>query len=375
MWNACGNIRLVTRTCVVASLRRRVRHDAHAVVGRLDLDLRPRDARASSASSACRNRSTCRGTAGRRHRPDSSSWKNRCRNEVCAGSMPTSSDCSQLQSMRPLNAKVWVDGRDEAVEMRERRRLARPHIGEQDAALLHHRIGLLADARRTSGCPPAPPASPGSGRRHRTASRGTRSADRRSPAGHRRDRCRDAGRSGRSGRSGPARPGRSTRSSPSSRTGLIGRLPAKFVDQRRRLPIAPHQRARGRAGTDARDEIVLFLAQHAGLLLRRSEPDLLYDRPTAGSTHPEPFQAGAALSPSQKEPIMHKEEGRTVEILGRSPPGISRSAGAGGAGRQPVAGADPVRPDLSRLLRPVTRVISAPAAPAPSASPAASSSK
>jgi hypothetical protein len=36
-------------------------------------------------------------------------------------------------------------GRDEAVEMRECRRLARSEIGEQDAALLHHRIRFLLD--------------------------------------------------------------------------------------------------------------------------------------------------------------------------------------------------------------------------------------
>ena len=59
--------------------------------------------------------------------------------------MPTSSDCSQLQSIMPLKAKVWLVGRDEAVEMRKRRRLARSEIGEQDAALLHHRIGFLPD--------------------------------------------------------------------------------------------------------------------------------------------------------------------------------------------------------------------------------------
>ena len=59
--------------------------------------------------------------------------------------MPTSSDCSQLQSIMPLNAKVCVAGRDEAVEIRKRRRLARPQIGEQDAALLDHRIGFLPD--------------------------------------------------------------------------------------------------------------------------------------------------------------------------------------------------------------------------------------
>src|SRR5438876_9428942 len=43
-------------------------------------------------------------------RPGSSSSKKRCRNEVCTGSMPTSSDCSQLQSIMPLKAMVWVAG-------------------------------------------------------------------------------------------------------------------------------------------------------------------------------------------------------------------------------------------------------------------------
>ena len=138
------------------------RDDAHAVVGRLDLDLRARDARASAASSACRNRSSCRGTACRSPAFGSSSWKKRCRNEVCAGSMPTSSDCSQLQSIKPLNAKVCARRRDEAVEMRERRRLARAHVGEQDAALLHHRIGGLADVL-------AHPAAVGLGRRLQAA--------------------------------------------------------------------------------------------------------------------------------------------------------------------------------------------------------------
>ena len=38
------------------------------------------------------------------------SFRNRCRNDVCAGSMPTSNACSQLQCHMPLNANTWVDG-------------------------------------------------------------------------------------------------------------------------------------------------------------------------------------------------------------------------------------------------------------------------
>ncbi len=58
---------------------------------------------------------------------------------------------ADLQRLQPvaldqaLEGEGVVVGRDEAVEMRESRRLARPHIGEQDAALLDHRIGFLAD--------------------------------------------------------------------------------------------------------------------------------------------------------------------------------------------------------------------------------------
>ncbi len=46
---------------------------------------------------------------------------------------------------------------------------------------------------RTCGCLPARPASPGTGRSRRTASRGRRSAGRRPRAARTRDRCRDAG--------------------------------------------------------------------------------------------------------------------------------------------------------------------------------------
>ena len=59
--------------------------------------------------------------------------------------MPTSSACSQLQAMWPLNAKVWRAGRDEAVELGKGRRLAFAEIGPEDAALLDHGIGALPD--------------------------------------------------------------------------------------------------------------------------------------------------------------------------------------------------------------------------------------
>src|SRR5262249_40658906 len=42
-------------------------------------------------------------------------------------------------------------------------------------------------------------------------------------------------------------------------------LARQFVEQRRRLPIAPHQLARGRAGAGAGDEIILLGAQHVRL--------------------------------------------------------------------------------------------------------------
>ena len=60
--------------------------------------------------------------------------------------MPTSSACSQLQLMWPLNAKVWLSGATKAVDLRKRRRFAFAEIGPEDAALLDHGIGALLDA-------------------------------------------------------------------------------------------------------------------------------------------------------------------------------------------------------------------------------------
>ena len=59
--------------------------------------------------------------------------------------MPTSSACSQLQCHVALERESVGVGRDEAVELRKCRRLAFAEISPEDAALLHHGIGALAD--------------------------------------------------------------------------------------------------------------------------------------------------------------------------------------------------------------------------------------
>ena len=59
--------------------------------------------------------------------------------------MPTSSDCSQLQSIMPLNANVWLAGATKQSKCGNAGGVARTEIGKQDAALLHHRIGFLFD--------------------------------------------------------------------------------------------------------------------------------------------------------------------------------------------------------------------------------------
>src|SRR5262249_49373707 len=57
-------------------------------------------------------------------------------------------DLERLQPValdHALECEGVAGRRDEAVEMRERRRLAGPEIGEQDAVLFHDRIRLLRD--------------------------------------------------------------------------------------------------------------------------------------------------------------------------------------------------------------------------------------
>ena len=60
--------------------------------------------------------------------------------------MPTSSACSQLQFDLALEGEGMAVRRDEAVDLRKRRRLAFAEISPEDAALLDHGIGALLDA-------------------------------------------------------------------------------------------------------------------------------------------------------------------------------------------------------------------------------------
>ena len=154
--------------------------------------------------------------------------------------------------------------RDEAVEMRKRRRLARAHIGEQDAALLHHRIGLLPDVG-------AQVAALRLGRRlqalavdvEQPAVEGAAQAAVLQPA---------IGEIGAAVRAGAveqavaallvAEQHEVLAQQPDRLDRPVGA--GELIDQRRRLPVAAHQRAGGRARPDAGDEIVLFLAEHGG---------------------------------------------------------------------------------------------------------------
>ncbi len=176
--------------------------------------------------------------------------------------MPTSSDCSQLQSIMPLNAKVWRVGRDEAVEVREGRRLARPHIGEQDAALLDHRIGLLADIG-------AHPAALGLGRRLQALAldveqpaveRAAQAAVLQPPEGQ----IGAAMRAGALDQAVAALVVAEQHQAFAQQAHRLDRpVAGKLVDQRGRLPVAPHQGAGRRGGAGAGDQVVLLGAQHA----------------------------------------------------------------------------------------------------------------
>ena len=158
-------------------------------------------------------------------------------------------------------------GRDEAIEMRERRRLARPEIGEQDAALLDHRIGFLPDVG-------AEIAVVRLGRRlqafavdvEQPAVKGAAQAAVLQPA---------IGEIGAAMRAVAAdqavaafvvledhevfaeQPHRLDRA-----------VAGELIDQRGRLPVAPHQVAGRRAGRGPGDEIVLLRAQHGDALAR-----------------------------------------------------------------------------------------------------------
>ena len=151
--------------------------------------------------------------------------------------------------------------RNEAVELRKRRRLARTEISEQNAALLHDRIGFLLDVG-------AQVAVVGLRRRLQAfavhveqpaVKRAAQSAVFQAPVS-------EIGAAMRTVTADQAvasfvvlerdevlaeKPHR-----------LYRAVAREFVDERGRLPIAPHQRAGSGAGPGTGDEIVLFRAQH-----------------------------------------------------------------------------------------------------------------
>src|SRR5215470_9911381 len=121
MTKACGNIRLVTRTWVLASLICR------SVSTRMPYSV-------GSISICGRGNSRMIRVMGETMQE--------------GGMRGVDADLQRLQPVavdHALECKCVGVGRGEAVEVRECRRFARAHVGEQDAALLHDRISLLPD--------------------------------------------------------------------------------------------------------------------------------------------------------------------------------------------------------------------------------------
>ena len=176
---------------------------------------------------------------------------------------------ADLEGLQPvavdqaLEREGMAVGRDEAVEGRQRRRRARAHIGEQDAALLDDRIGLLLDVG-------AEVAVVRLGRRlealavhvEQPAVKRAAQAAILEPA---------VGEVGAAMRTVAAYQAIAATIVPEDHQILAEQadrfdrpVAVQLRDQGRRLPIAPHQVAGRRARAGARDEIVLFLAQHGG---------------------------------------------------------------------------------------------------------------
>ena len=180
---------------------------------------------------------------------------------------------ADLEGLQPVAVPQALEGeavarrRDEGVERRQgrRHRALGAEPGEDDAGADLRRIAALADPGAQGRAGRLGRRLEAACRRRRTSSRGTGSAGRRLRGGRRPGRRRDAGRRGRSGPSDPAPSRNSTRSWPRRRTAFDrarghARVEARIelVDQRRRLPVAAHQVAAGRARADARDQFVLL---------------------------------------------------------------------------------------------------------------------
>ena len=150
--------------------------------------------------------------------------------------------------------------------MRKRRRLTRTHIGEQDPAFLHYRIGLLADIGAHSAA--------------FWLGRGLQAPalDVEQPAVERA--AQSTLLQPAKGEIGPAVRTCALEQAVAAlvvseqhevfaekANGFDRPLVRQLVEERRRLPIAPHQLACGRAGAGAGDEIILLGAQHVRLPL------------------------------------------------------------------------------------------------------------
>ena len=236
------------------------REDAHAEIGRLDLDLR-----AWMLAHQLRHRDfgTNRGVAKQLAVAKlgvlvvEEAMQERGMHRVDA-------DFERLQPVavdQSLKREGVRRRRDEAVEMRKRRRFARPQIAEQDAALLDDRIGFLPDVggepaafrlgRRLQALP---------GHVEQPAVKCTAQAAVLKPSE------REIGAAVRAGALDQAVAAPLV----AEHNEVLAQKPhrlerpvtRKLVDQRGRLPIPPHQRAGRRAGAGAGHQIVLLRAQH-----------------------------------------------------------------------------------------------------------------
>ena len=184
---------------------------------------------------------------------------------------------ADLERLQPVAVPQALEGeavarrRDEGVECRQRRR--RRALGaeprEEHAGALLQRIAALADRAVHS----VEPIGSAGVSRQAPSTRELPAVERAAQAVVLAATEREIGAAVRAGRSSrPQRPlpsRNSTRSWPSRRTGLTGRARhariearIELVEQRRRLPVAAHQRAAGRSRADARDQFVL-LGLHA----------------------------------------------------------------------------------------------------------------
>ena len=152
-------------------------------------------------------------------------------------------------------------GCDQTIEMRQLRRRAGAHIGKQDAAALHHRIGFLTDIGAEIGAFRL-------GRRFKAFA-----VDVEQPAVERTAQSaafktaeRQIGAAMRTGAADETIAALAVAEDDQIFAEQPDRLDRprsiQFLHQRGGLPVAAHQIAGGRAGTDAGDLLVLFLAEH-----------------------------------------------------------------------------------------------------------------